>query len=95
MTLSHAEIGDRLKARPGWNHRGNALERSFERGDFDGSIAFVNAVAEAANALNHHPDLTISWGTVTVTLCSHDAGGITERDFALAERIDAIGGASG
>jgi 4a-hydroxytetrahydrobiopterin dehydratase len=69
---------------------GNAIERTYDRGDFNGSIRFVDAVAEAANAADHHPDLSISWNRVTVTLSSHDAGGVTERDFALATAIDAI-----
>jgi 4a-hydroxytetrahydrobiopterin dehydratase len=91
--LSHAEITERLQRRPGWHHRGNALERSFDRKDFNGSIAFVNAIAAVANALDHHPDLAIAWNEVKVTLCSHDAGGLTDRDFVLAERIDALEGA--
>jgi 4a-hydroxytetrahydrobiopterin dehydratase len=89
-TLHNDDITRRLEALPGWHHRGNALEKHFDRGDFDGSIAFVNAVANIANGQNHHPDITISWSTVTLTLCSHDAGGITERDFALAAAVDAL-----
>jgi 4a-hydroxytetrahydrobiopterin dehydratase len=88
--LGHAQVVERLAARPGWHHRGNAIERSFDRGDFDGAMAFVNAVAAEANAMNHHPDITIRWGSVTLTLSSHDAGGLTDRDFALAERIDRL-----
>lgn len=88
--LTHDEINARLSARPGWHHRGNALERSYDRGDFKGSMAFVNAIADAANAMDHHPDIEISWGTVKLTLCTHDAGGLTDRDFALAERIDQL-----
>jgi 4a-hydroxytetrahydrobiopterin dehydratase len=89
-TLHHDDITRRLEALPGWHRRGNALEKHFDRGDFDGSLAFVNAVAKIANAQNHHPDITISWNTVTLTLCSHDAGGITERDFTLAAAVDAV-----
>jgi 4a-hydroxytetrahydrobiopterin dehydratase len=92
--LTHAEIAERLTRRPGWHHRGNAIERSYELGDFNGSIAFVNKIAAAANALDHHPDIEIAWGTVKLTLCTHDAGGLTERDFALAEQIDALAQAS-
>jgi 4a-hydroxytetrahydrobiopterin dehydratase len=88
--LSHAEIADKLHTRPGWHHRGNAIERTYDRRDFNGSIAFVNAIAEAANAMDHHPDIAIAWNEVKLTLCSHDAGGLTDRDFALAERIDQI-----
>jgi 4a-hydroxytetrahydrobiopterin dehydratase len=89
-TLNHDEIGRRLETLPGWHHRGNALEKHFDRSDFDGSIAFTNAVAKVANEQNHHPDITISWNMVTLTLCSHDAGGVTERDFTLASALDAL-----
>jgi 4a-hydroxytetrahydrobiopterin dehydratase len=89
--LSHDEIVRGLEGLPDWHHRGNALEKHFDRGDFDGSMKFVNAVAALANEQNHHPDITISWNVVTLTLCSHDAGGITDRDFKLAAAVDALG----
>ena len=74
----------------GWHHRGNAIEKVFDCTDFNGSIAFVNAVAVAANEADHHPDIAIAWNLVTLTLSSHDAGGITERDFALAAKADEL-----
>ena len=89
-TLSHAEIERLLTGLAGWHHRGNAIEKHFDRKDFNGSIGFVNAIAGAANAMDHHPDLTISWNDVGVTLSSHDAGGLTERDFRLAEKIEEL-----
>jgi 4a-hydroxytetrahydrobiopterin dehydratase len=89
-TLSHAEISSLLEKLPGWHHRGNAIEKHFDRTDFNGSIAFVNAIAEAANAQDHHPDLSISWNDVGVTLSSHDAGGLTGRDFRLAEIVERL-----
>ena len=58
--------------------------------DFNGSLHFVNAVGEAANKANHHPDIMIQWNRVTLTLSSHDAGGLTQRDFDLAKSIDAL-----
>ncbi len=79
-----------LEKLPEWHHRGNAIEKHFDRKDFNGSIAFVNAIAEAANKEDHHPDLSISWNDVTVTLSSHDAGGLTGRDFRLAEIIERL-----
>jgi 4a-hydroxytetrahydrobiopterin dehydratase len=91
--LSHAEIAERLRERPGWHHRGNAIERTIDCGDFNGSLRFVNEVATEANAMDHHPDIAISWNTVTFTLCTHDAGGLTDRDFALAKRIDELAAA--
>ncbi len=74
----------------GWTNDGQALTKVFERRDFDGSIAFVNAVAAVANRLNHHPDIALSWKEVTIRTWSHDVGAITERDAALARAIDAI-----
>jgi len=87
--LSDDEIAIHLLSRPGWNRDGDAIVRVYEHTDFTGSIAFVNVVAAAANALNHHPDIIISWNKVTIRSSSHDAGGITARDFALAETLDA------
>lgn len=88
--VHHDEIVRRLADMPEWHHRGNALEKRFDRGSFDGSLLFVNAVASLANAQDHHPDIAISWNLVTITLCSHDMGGITERDFTLAKALDAL-----
>jgi 4a-hydroxytetrahydrobiopterin dehydratase len=84
-------IARELGALPGWRRDADAIVRTFDRRDFDGSIAFVNAVAAAANAADHHPDLTIAWNNVGVRLSSHDAGGITARDIALAHTIDGLG----
>jgi 4a-hydroxytetrahydrobiopterin dehydratase len=77
---------------PGWAREGEEIVRAFDRGNFNGSIAFVNAIAAAANAADHHPDIAVSWNEVTVRLSSHDAHGLTERDFALARTIDGLAG---
>jgi 4a-hydroxytetrahydrobiopterin dehydratase len=79
-----------LAALPAWTRAGEEIVRTFDCGNFNGSIAFVNAVAAAANAADHHPDLAIAWNDVTVRLSSHDAHGLTERDFALARTLDAL-----
>jgi 4a-hydroxytetrahydrobiopterin dehydratase len=73
---------------PGWTREGEEIVRTFDRGNFNGSIAFVNAIATAANAADHHPDIAIAWNDVTLRLSSHDAHGLTERDFGLARTID-------
>jgi len=83
-------ISRELGALPDWAREGEEIVRTFDRGNFNGSIAFVNAIATAANAADHHPDIAISWNDVTVRLSSHDAHGLTERDFALARAINAI-----
>ena len=79
-----------MNAPAGWQRDGQAIVRTFDRGDFNGSIAFVNAIAAAANAADHHPDLSVSWNRVTVRLWSHDVGDVTERDLRLAAQIDAL-----
>jgi 4a-hydroxytetrahydrobiopterin dehydratase len=87
--LSETEIQERLRRLPGWERNGNEIRRSWSFADFAGSLAFVNRVAEIAEAANHHPDIDIRYSKVTLTLSTHDAGGLTARDFALAEAIGA------
>jgi 4a-hydroxytetrahydrobiopterin dehydratase len=88
--LSDAEIEDRLAGSAGWSRAGAAIEKRFECGDFVGSVAFVESLVAAAEGMNHHPDLAISWDTVTVTISTHSEGGLTAADFELAAKIDAL-----
>lgn len=88
--LSDAEIEDRLAGLAGWSRAGAAIEKRFERGDFVGSVAFVDSLVAPAEEMNHHPDLAISWDTVTVTISTHSEGGLTAADFELAAKIDAL-----
>jgi len=88
--LSDVEIEERLAGLSGWERSGDAIEKGFECGDFVGSIRFAQSLVEPAEAMNHHPDLTISWATVTVTISSHSEGGLTAADFQLAAKIDAL-----
>jgi 4a-hydroxytetrahydrobiopterin dehydratase len=88
--LSDAEIEGRLAELPGWERSGAAIEKRFERGDFVGSITFVDSLVGPAEEMNHHPDLAISWSTVTVTISTHSQGGLTASDFELAAKIDAL-----
>lgn len=88
--LSDAEIEERLAGLSGWERNGEAIEKSFRREDFVGSVRFVDALVEPAESMNHHPDLAISWDTVTVTISTHSEGGLTANDFELAGRIDAL-----
>lgn len=90
--LPEDAVRRKLAVLPGWKREGEEIVRVFDRGNFNGSIAFVNAVAAAANAADHHPDIAISWNSVTVRLSSHDAKGLTDRDFALAQTIDGLAG---
>ena len=89
-TLSDEEIDGRLQTLRGWERAGNAISRTFTFGDFVGSVDFVNRITPAAEEMNHHPDLSISWNKVTVSLSTHSEGGLTENDFALATQIDAL-----
>jgi 4a-hydroxytetrahydrobiopterin dehydratase len=88
--LSDSEVEGKLAELPGWERAGEAIAKEFERGDFVGSVEFVESLVEPAEAMGHHPDLEISWATVKVTISTHSEGGLTAADFELAARIDAL-----
>ncbi len=88
--LNDEEIQEGLAQLDGWSREGHAIEKVYEREDFLGSVAFVNGLAPVAEEMGHHPDLTISWATVTVTISTHSEGGLTAADFELAGLIDGI-----
>ena len=88
--LAEEEIDEQLSKVDGWRREGDAIVKEFDRGDFAGSVDFVNAIAPRAEDMGHHPDLGISWATVTVTITTHSEGGLTGNDFELARRIDAV-----
>ena len=73
-----------------WSRDGDVLVKRVERNDFRGALDYVHRVGELAEAADHHPDIDIRWRTVVLRLSTHSAGGITERDLALASRIDAL-----
>jgi 4a-hydroxytetrahydrobiopterin dehydratase len=89
--LNDTDIDERLSTLDGWERSGDAIVKRFDRGDFKGSVEFVNRLTPEAEEMNHHPDLEISWKTVTVTITTHSEGGLTEGDFELAGRIEALG----
>ena len=88
--LSKAEIHERLKTMPGWSHSGKAIHRKFTFKSFMPGIGFVNRIAQAAENAQHHPDITINYSVVTISLSTHSEGGVTAKDFELARQIDAI-----
>jgi len=88
--LSDTEIEEKLTGLSGWERQGGAIAKSFKREDFVGSVRFVDALVGPAEEMNHHPDLSISWDTVTVTISTHSEGGLTASDFELAGKIDAL-----
>jgi 4a-hydroxytetrahydrobiopterin dehydratase len=88
--LGEDDVQARLGGLNGWEREGDAIEKQFKFDDFTGSVDFVNRIAPVANEMNHHPDLAISWNKVTVTLTTHSQGGLTDNDFELAGKIDAL-----
>jgi len=81
-----------LAALPGWQpvevKGARAIQKQYRFKDFVEAMVFVNRVAEQAEAAGHHPDIEISWNRVTLTLTTHDAGGLTDKDVALARQLD-------
>jgi 4a-hydroxytetrahydrobiopterin dehydratase len=88
--LSDSEIEERLGSLPEWRREGDAIRRTYSCGDYVGSVLFVQGTVGPAEALGHHPDLKVSWDTVTVTVTSHSEGGLTGADFELAAELDAV-----
>ncbi|MFJ7212430.1 4a-hydroxytetrahydrobiopterin dehydratase [Amycolatopsis sp. NPDC098790] len=86
--LSDAEADERLGA--GWTRAGAVISREAELASFPQAIEVVDRVAVLAEAADHHPDIDIRWRTLTFRLSTHSAGGLTEKDFALASEIDAV-----
>jgi 4a-hydroxytetrahydrobiopterin dehydratase len=88
--LDPNEVLARLDRLPGWRLEGGKLLRDWQLADFVAAMHFVNAVAAAAEAAGHHPDIDIRYNRVFLALVSHDAGGITEADCSLAAQINTI-----
>ena len=88
--LSDSEIESRLAALEGWARDGDTIVKTFELADFVGSVEFVRKLVGPAEEMGHHPDLTVSWDKVGVSITTHAAGGLTANDFELAKRIDQL-----
>jgi len=88
--FSASQIKSALAAVPGWTKKGAMISRTYQFKDFPAAIQFVNAVAGLAEEAWHHPDIDIRWNKVTLVLTTHDAGGLTEKDFALAQKFDRL-----
>lgn len=88
--LNKMALHARLKRVRDWSHAGKAIHRKYTFKSFMLAIDFVNKIAEAAEKAGHHPDITINYNTVTISLSTHSEGGVTDRDFALARQIDEI-----
>lgn len=87
--LKAKQVQIQLKALSHWSKRAQALVRTFQFEGFLEGLKFVNQIAKRAEKINHHPDIDIRFNKVTLTLTSHDEGGITDKDFSLARQCDA------
>lgn len=88
--LAGAKLAERLRVLPAWQVQGDAIVRRYAFDDYRRTIAFVNAVADMADAEDHHPELAVAWGRCTVLYATHSAGGITDNDLICAAKADAI-----
>ncbi len=75
-----------------WSRNGDRIERTVQLADFRAAMVFVNRVADLANQLDHHPDISISWNKVSLAVSTHDSGGLTALDFELARGVDSLDG---
>ena len=91
-TMSDTEVKAALADIPGWELVGSDIVREYKFADFVAAIAFVNQLAEKAEAANHHPDIDIRWNKVRLALSTHSEGGLTQKDFALAAEIESLAG---
>lgn len=92
MALSQTEIQGKLRTIPGWELTKNkGIQKKFAFANFKDALAFVNKVGELAEQSDHHPDITINYNKVTLSVLTHSAGGLTTKDFDLAGHIEKIG----
>ena len=87
--LDDDQVRVRLASLRGWERAGTEIRKEWIFDSFKAAMAFANRVADLAEAQDHHPDILVQYSRVTLTLTSHDSGGLTERDFRLATKIDA------
>ena len=92
-TMSDTEVKAALGELPGWELVGGDIVKEYKFAGVVAAIAFVNQLAEKAEAANHHPDIDIRWNKVRLALSTHSEGGLTSKDFALATEIEALAGA--
>lgn len=88
--LTQHEISSRISTLPEWTDDSGELVRTFTFKDFLSSVDFVNQIAKEAENMGHHPDIDIRYNRVRIALTTHDAGGITEKDFQLAKEIEKL-----
>jgi len=89
--LTPSDVDTRLRSLPAWHVEGGELTRTFTHKDFRAALAFVNTVGDLAEQAGHHPDIDIRYNKVRLGLVTHDAGGLTAKDFDLAAAVDKLG----
>jgi 4a-hydroxytetrahydrobiopterin dehydratase len=89
-TYSETEIAEKLRELPGWYFEDGMIRRVYKTDGWPTTLMLVGAIGFCAEAAYHHPDLSVTWGRITVKLSTHSAGGITDKDFELARQIEAI-----
>jgi 4a-hydroxytetrahydrobiopterin dehydratase len=92
MTYNESQIADHLRSLAGWSYEGGVIQKVYKTDGFPATLMLVNAIGYLAEAADHHPDMLVKWGSVAVALSTHSAGGITDKDFALARRIEELVG---
>jgi 4a-hydroxytetrahydrobiopterin dehydratase len=90
IKADETKIQTALATLPDWQRNGQIISRTFEFKDFPAAMKFVDAIAQIAEQVQHHPDIDIRWNKVTLAFTTHDAGGLTEKDFALARQCDVL-----
>ena len=88
--LTEKQVVVQLKATKGWERIGDEIRKTFVRENFVRAMGFVQSVALLAEKMNHHPDIDIRWNRVILALSTHSAGGLTEKDFAMAKQINSL-----
>ena len=88
--LDRDEVESHLASLNGWNAENNMLVKKLKFANFAEALDFVNKVGDLAEAADHHPDISFGWGYAEIALTTHDRGGVTDVDFALAKKIDAV-----
>lgn len=91
VKLNEEQIAAGLEAHPAWVELNGEIQRTFEFDNFLASMRFVNQIAGYAEKVGHHPDILIRYNKVTLSVSTHDAGGITHKDFDLADEADGLG----
>ena len=88
--LSKNEIQEKLRDMRGWSHVGKSIQKRYTLKSFVPAIGLVNKIAEVAEKAGHHPDITINYNVVSIALSTHSEGGVTRKDFDLAQQIEKL-----